>query len=280
MLVTTFYSFKGGSGCSMLLANVGWILASRGHRVLLWDCDFESPGLHLLPDLQPTHVSSGFLDWLARWSGTKAEVSKARARSLRSLVLPVKDQPGLSILPAFDRIEELGDVLERLTFLQTIENDPDLATAYFRSVLATLQVDYDYVLIDSPDGFTHLGGLLTGLLPHVAVLVGKYGTRPHGLRHVTESLSPSPETTALRAQAVLDDLRTLTVASFTVPEHEAATLQRRAWEETMGRAPDIEVPFDPQLLIDERLPACRASTSPVLDACKIVADRLEVLTRQ
>jgi len=42
----TFYSFKGGSGRSMALANVAWILASSGRRVLTIDWDLEAPGLH------------------------------------------------------------------------------------------------------------------------------------------------------------------------------------------------------------------------------------------
>nr|BFE70123.1 hypothetical protein GCM10020092_034240 [Actinoplanes digitatis] len=44
--VVTFYSFKGGTGRTMALANVAWILASNGKRVLTVDWDLESPGLH------------------------------------------------------------------------------------------------------------------------------------------------------------------------------------------------------------------------------------------
>jgi len=47
--IIAFYSFKGGTGRSMALANVGCILAQhpdvRG-RVLLVDWDLEAPGLH------------------------------------------------------------------------------------------------------------------------------------------------------------------------------------------------------------------------------------------
>src|SRR5438552_5048297 len=42
----TFYSYKGGTGRSMALANVAWILASVGNRVLTIDWDLEAPGLH------------------------------------------------------------------------------------------------------------------------------------------------------------------------------------------------------------------------------------------
>jgi Mrp family chromosome partitioning ATPase len=44
--VVTFYSYKGGTGRSMALANVAWILASAGNRVLAIDWDLEAPGLH------------------------------------------------------------------------------------------------------------------------------------------------------------------------------------------------------------------------------------------
>src|SRR5580698_5889469 len=44
--IVTFYSYKGGTGRTMALANVAWILAANGHRVLVADWDLESPGLH------------------------------------------------------------------------------------------------------------------------------------------------------------------------------------------------------------------------------------------
>ena len=49
--VVTFYSFKGGTGRTMALANVAWILAANGKRVLVVDWDLESPGP--APVLQP-----------------------------------------------------------------------------------------------------------------------------------------------------------------------------------------------------------------------------------
>src|ERR1035438_5575749 len=44
--IITFYSYKGGTGRSMALANMAWILASRGKKVLAIDWDLEAPGLH------------------------------------------------------------------------------------------------------------------------------------------------------------------------------------------------------------------------------------------
>ena len=67
--IVTFYSYKGGTGRTMALANVGWLLAANGHRVLMIDWDLEAPGLHryfhpFLDD--PDLVSStGLVDWVA-----------------------------------------------------------------------------------------------------------------------------------------------------------------------------------------------------------------------
>ena len=47
--IITFYSYKGGTGRSMALANVACLLAkqqSQGNRVLMIDWDLEAPGLH------------------------------------------------------------------------------------------------------------------------------------------------------------------------------------------------------------------------------------------
>ncbi len=54
--ITTFYSFKGGVGRSLLLANVGALLAQKAAPVLLWDLDLEAPGLHHIPALRPKPV--------------------------------------------------------------------------------------------------------------------------------------------------------------------------------------------------------------------------------
>ena len=43
--VVTFYSYKGGVGRTLALANIGVLLAKRGKRVLLMDWDLEAPGL-------------------------------------------------------------------------------------------------------------------------------------------------------------------------------------------------------------------------------------------
>jgi len=45
MKIITFYSYKGGVGRTMCLANIAVLLAKWGHKVLMVDWDWEAPGL-------------------------------------------------------------------------------------------------------------------------------------------------------------------------------------------------------------------------------------------
>src|SRR5215470_14997629 len=75
--IFTFYSYKGGTGRTMALANIAWILASRSKRVLIIDWDVEAPGLHryFAPFLSDPALSEtdGLIEFLARYvvSATK-----------------------------------------------------------------------------------------------------------------------------------------------------------------------------------------------------------------
>ncbi len=69
--IITFYSYKGGTGRSMTLANVAWILACAGNKVLTIDWDLEAPGLHryfypFLIDKELT-ASDGLIDFVINY---------------------------------------------------------------------------------------------------------------------------------------------------------------------------------------------------------------------
>src|SRR5581483_1372004 len=51
-MIFTFYSFKGGVGRSMTLANVAEVFYARGLRVLMIDFDLEAPGLERYFDVK------------------------------------------------------------------------------------------------------------------------------------------------------------------------------------------------------------------------------------
>ncbi len=58
--IITFYSYKGGTGRSMILANVAYLLATHPAyraRILMIDWDLEAPGLHRYFDEKPNRSS-------------------------------------------------------------------------------------------------------------------------------------------------------------------------------------------------------------------------------
>jgi len=75
--VYTFYSFKGGVGRSMALANAAALLAKWGYSVLVVDWDLEAPGIerfftHDNPEIQESRATKpGIVDLVQAQSDGK-----------------------------------------------------------------------------------------------------------------------------------------------------------------------------------------------------------------
>ncbi|MBK6768615.1 MAG: hypothetical protein IPG72_06330 [Ardenticatenales bacterium] len=83
-MIFTFYSFKGGVGRSMALANAAEVLYQRGLKVLLVDFDLEAPGLERffeVPDAATTHAevlaARGLIDMLLSYKELRGLVSSS-----------------------------------------------------------------------------------------------------------------------------------------------------------------------------------------------------------
>ncbi len=279
--VTTFYSYKGGVGRSLLLANVGWLLAER-RRVLLWDLDVEAPGLHKVPALAPPEVRRGFLEWLNDWErrekGSREPMTARQAADLAKLVLPVSGRPNLAILPAFADGADFARLYAEGPWRRLLVEEPALGLDLFHAVLAAIGRGRDHVLIDSRTGVTDVGGLLAALLPHATVLVGGYGHQSlHGLLHVKKALEVAaagrlPPRDRLGAGSALELLQ---VVSPVPEDDEGAAERRRIWSEVFGESAPIEVPFDRRLLWSERLLAAEDSERAAGLAYAKVARRID-----
>ena len=73
MQTITFYSYKGGVGRSLVLANIAHYLARFGKKVVALDLDLEAPGLHykLLPEsLLGEAAPKGVVDFVGDFVAT------------------------------------------------------------------------------------------------------------------------------------------------------------------------------------------------------------------
>jgi Mrp family chromosome partitioning ATPase len=122
METIAFYSYKGGVGRSLLLANAARFLATLGKGVVALDFDFEAPGLHYKLGVEQTAPRSGsgggavpYL--LATASG--ASSPPPLEKHIVSLAVPPGEQGWLSLMPAgpaphakyWRALKELGEKL-------------------------------------------------------------------------------------------------------------------------------------------------------------------------
>jgi WD40 repeat protein len=274
--VTTFYSFKGGVGRTVLLANVGAFLA-RTRKVLLWDLDLEAPGLHLIPAVKPARLlEAGFLEWMLAWqrSGTPAELDDASRAALRAAIRPAPGNGNLHVLPAFGDRADFASVYQDIHWHAHMVEHAARGIALFRAALAVVAEGYDHVLIDARTGITDVGGLAAALLPDVTVLVGSFAHQnTYGLLHVKRALEPvAAGHSAARGDAA--NLELLLVAS-PVPADEAERVERRAvWLDLFKQNAFAEVPFDPRLIAGERLLVNEDEASGAARAYRQVAERI------
>ena len=170
--VITFYSFKGGVGRTMALANIAYLLAQWGKRVLVVDWDLEAPGLeHYFRDfVDPAIIAnrSGVLDLLsdARSLGPDTAIENW---GLAPLQIEIGNSTGALELLGSGRRDE--SYFSRLRDLDVDSLYTQSGGGLMLEHVRTLWTErYDYVLLDSRTGITDIGGICTIHLPDVLVL--------------------------------------------------------------------------------------------------------------
>src|SRR5262249_55611764 len=174
--VITFYSYKGGAGRTMALANVAWILASSGYRVLAVDWDLESPGLHrffhpLLADPQ-LHTSDAVIDLIRESAAAVSDFETASVqpdvrRYAVSLDWRFANSGELDLLPAGRQGPAYSGTVS--TFDWPSFYDRLGGAAFLADLRKNMSEHYDYTLIDSRTGLSDSAGICTVLLPDTVV---------------------------------------------------------------------------------------------------------------
>lgn len=182
--IITFYSYKGGTGRSMALANVAWILASAGKKVLAIDWDLEAPGLHryfrpFLPDHELL-ATDGLIDFVNDYCDEFIEIAPSseaqpgpdwffeRANLLYykvSLNWAFPEGATLDLVPAGRQGDSYGttvNLFDWRTFYTTFRGGDLIAALRER-----MRQEYDYVLIDSRTGVSDTAGICTIVMPDI-----------------------------------------------------------------------------------------------------------------
>jgi len=188
--ILTFYSYKGGTGRTMLLANLGWLLAAAGQRVLMIDWDFEAPGLHRYyrvflddPDLTETH---GLLDFLQEFvDGSRLQLLESKKASVEPAPNWFEDFARLSRFsipidhefPGEGSLELIGAGRQGPAYSQSVNSfhwddfySKSGGGVFLERVKELLRQEYDYILIDSRTGLIDTAGICTIQMPDDLVL--------------------------------------------------------------------------------------------------------------
>lgn len=183
--VVTFYSFKGGVGRSMALANVAWILAANGRRVLVVDFDLEAPGLerYFHPFLSPAAVgdSPGVIDMIRQYQVAamrqtreqgqqSADWQRDFARVEHYSMSLDWTFPGRGCLHLMAAGRQNSDYSASISALDWDNFYARLGGGrFFEALREDMRANYDYVLIDSRPGVNDLADICMSYLPDVVV---------------------------------------------------------------------------------------------------------------
>jgi hypothetical protein len=216
-MIYTFYSFKGGVGRSMALANIAELFYRRGLRVLIVDFDLEAPGLERyfnVPNAQFTTneilSKRGVIDLLVSYKELCSlpemiesdEVQKNKKNDrlivepLANFCVPIYEKNlnggDLFLLPAGLRhgnaFKEYVDNVQSFDWQDFYANwEGEKFFDWFREAAESFA---DVVLIDSRTGITEVGGICTHQLADVVLMfVGANQQNLDGTLKMATSLS-------------------------------------------------------------------------------------------
>lgn len=235
--IATFYSFKGGTGRSMALANTAILLARQGKRVLMIDWDLEAPGLDAYfvnchPNINKAQGLIEFLEFSNK-NLDKMTYGNEIPEQLIEVFLKIKERYALQLaLPAFPEVNGLfllksgdtrGESYQRKIHKFNWKSFFNKIPAFFTFLAEYLSKEYDYVLIDSRTGHTDMSSICTALMPEKLVLV--FTPNEQSLQGV---LTIAKNATAYRIKT--DDLRPLIVYPLPSRVDLAEEELKKEWE--------------------------------------------------
>jgi len=132
-----FHSYKGGTGKTSIVTNLGALYAKRGANVCILDYDFRAPSLNVLFKAKPDHWLNDYLDGSCGILDTLVDESK-------QLNLPGKLWVGFSN----SSLESLKDIMSKDRKWEVKALTRTLAGK--KEIIANKQIDY--LLFDTSPG--------------------------------------------------------------------------------------------------------------------------------
>jgi len=177
--IITFYSYKGGVGRSMMLANLAWILAANGKNVLVIDWHIDAPSTHryfgpFLIDRQLTE-SPGLMEFVTDYAlevtqGKKnpREVNPNLLRYAVSVDWKFPRGGSIDLVPAGRSGPSYSVAISSFDWLYFFERLG--GASFLEAAKKMMRDDYDYVFIDSQPGVSQVSAICTVHMPDALVV--------------------------------------------------------------------------------------------------------------
>lgn len=244
----TFYSYKGGVGRTMALANVAAMLAKEGRRVLLIDFDLEAPGLDAFEGLGCAKGHPGVVEYAAEYLATgKAPQIASFVRECVPASTHLRGK--LWLMSSGKKDQQYNRGRARIDWTELYDKYD--GERFIENWKADVEKTYapDYVLIDSRTGLTDVGGICTLHLPQLVVLLYSLNDQNiHGIAGVARAISKAENTRPPQL---------LTVASPVpnTPKEKTGLLQERLdlAEKELGIKPHCQIHYDGRVPLKEKI---------------------------
>jgi MinD-like ATPase involved in chromosome partitioning or flagellar assembly/tetratricopeptide (TPR) repeat protein len=170
-MIVTYYSYKGGVGRTLALANIACLMAAdedHPQKVLVWDFDLEAPSLHkLFPPIKPQKY--GFVDFAYDFAET-GEIPDINDYIYESAT------DNVFVLPASGKIDNsYCTKLQSINWLSFFGSEPTERGPFFTAILNALnnrkEDAFDYILVDSRTGLNDQAGICTEVLSDLLVIL-------------------------------------------------------------------------------------------------------------
>lgn len=192
MKTITFYSYKGGVGRTLALANIGIYLSRFGQDVCLMDFDLESPGLHYkLPQLETIDIKAGLVDFIYEF--TSKNVIPESLDGFSKEVIPSSESRGkVRLIPAGNVLSsDYWRKLAAIDWNDLFYEEYSEGIPFFLELKERIIKEFepDFLLIDSRTGITEMSGVCTSLLPdQVVFLIVNNQENIEGARQILRSI--------------------------------------------------------------------------------------------
>jgi MinD-like ATPase involved in chromosome partitioning or flagellar assembly len=193
METITFYSYKGGVGRTLTLANIAIYLSRFGQNVCMIDFDLEAPGLHykFLKSDKEINIKSGLVDYIYEFTSNK-EVPTCLKEYILEISPPSKTQGQILLMPAGNILShDYWRKLASIDWQDLIYNEASEGIPFFLDLKGSIKEELgpDFLLIDSRTGVTEMGGLCTSLLSdRVVFLITNNRENIEGANQVYKSI--------------------------------------------------------------------------------------------